>query len=169
MPERNLGEDADLPPIQGGQAIQPPKTLKEALGRKTFKAVDLDGKEHALPALRFRDLEEIEELCEGFEKFWHPRYKVRNANFALWLSARNEGLTKAQRVAGEWACTREECGDMFGGNNSVLMDIVSELLNISGFETKVQSPEGSVPDPLAETGGASSPPASPSGEAKTTS
>jgi len=164
----NLGEDADLPPVQGG-AIQPAKSLKEARGRKTLTLVDLDGVPHQLPALRFRDLEEIEELCEGFDRFYDSRHKIRNANFVLWLAARNEGLTKAQRLAHAWARTREEVDDLFGGSNSDLMRLATEIMNMSGFDMHVRSAEGSEPSPLAATGGALSPPASPSDSATTPS
>ena len=112
---------------------------------------------------------EIEELCEGFDRFYDSRHKIRNANFVLWLAARNEGLTKAQRLAHAWARTREEVDDLFGGSNSDLMRLATEIMNMSGFDMHVRSAEGSEPSPLAATGGALSPPASPSDSATTPS
>ena len=46
-----------------------PSTLREVLGNATTPAVDADGQSHELPALRIRDVEDLEQIIGGMSNF----------------------------------------------------------------------------------------------------
>lgn len=143
MPEVNLGEDADID-VQERRKHEPaPNTIREGLGRVTIDVEDYDGVMHHLPVLRNRDIEEVEAFVGGWSRYYDDDVKVRNANYLLWCSIRNEGLTKEQRLKSEWKYTLDEVKDMFGGLGLLgLMAVTSKLLNAAGFVTRVTGPAG---------------------------
>lgn len=131
------------------------QTLKEALGRVTVPVTDVDGVTHQLPALRIRDIQDLEEAIGGMPNFLEEGKQIDHSITVLWLSARNEGLTREQRLARAWKCTRDEVGDLFVLSIPQLMALASDVLRNSGFVLKVsKSPLAEAP---TETGETSSP------------
>lgn len=144
-----------LDPARAQVKEDAPKTLADALGRKTVKVVDADGIDHFLPALRVRDIEDLEQTIEGMGNFWRDESKVAHAVEVIWLSARNEGLTRDQRLKREWRYAREDVADMLVLSVPQILALAADILANSGFVTKV-SPLAETP-PKTETGENSSP------------
>jgi len=134
-----------------------PQTLRDALGRATVPIVDADGITHQLPALRIRDIQDLEEEIGGMPNFMGNAHQIDHAITVIWLSARNEGLTKEQRLARAWKYTREDVGDMFVMPVPIILALASDILRNSGFVIKVTS--GPLADVPAKTTGESSSPA----------